>query len=100
MEDNEDDIGRKLIEKGNLGAKVGAKRGVRNNRRRSLPSRRHHCRQPEGQVTNPGSHNADDPSLKAGRSLRETFAQCDEYETHRKAFQPYDEYHASLVYSS
>ena len=30
MEDNEDDIGRKLIEKGNLGAKVGAKRGVRN----------------------------------------------------------------------
>ena len=30
MEDNGDDIGRKLIEKGNLGAKVGAKRGVRN----------------------------------------------------------------------
>ena len=30
MEDNEDDIGRKLIEKGILGAKVGAKRGVRN----------------------------------------------------------------------
>ena len=30
MEDNEDDIGRKLIEKGNLGAKVGAKQGVCN----------------------------------------------------------------------
>ena len=41
MEDNEDDIGRKLIEKGNLGAKVGAKRGVRNSTPllRVVPSR-------------------------------------------------------------